>query len=131
MQQWLQENSNLVFGVIFLLAMIFKGRIMSVLFRIKNISAKEFKNKLTHGNLTILDVRTPGEFLQEHIPQAVNVPLNELTHDKLAQLKSKYQNEVYVICASGNRSLWASITMKKSGLNPVNVSGGMLFYNRV
>lgn len=128
---WFQENVNLVIFVVFFLTLMFKGKIMALIFRIKNISANDFKQKLNEGNINILDVRTPAEYLQQHIPQAVNVPLNELTNDKLAQLKSKYSGPVYVICASGNRSMWASITLKKKGLDPINVNGGMLIYNRV
>ena len=78
-----------------------------------------------------MDVRSHGEYNQQHIPQAISLPLNELTKDKLQEMKVKYKGPVYVICASGNRLLWASISMKKSGITPININGGMLFYNRV
>ncbi len=129
--QWFNENSNLIFGVIFLLTVVFKGKILAIIFKIQTISASEFKELLNQKKLNVLDVRSHGEYNQQHIPQAVCLPLNELTKDKLVEMKTKYTDPVYVICASGNRSLWASISMKKSGITPINVNGGMLFYNRV
>ena len=129
--QWFNENSNLVFGVIFLLTVVFKGRILAVIFKIQTISASDFKHILNQRNVNVLDVRSHGESNQHHIPQAISLPLNELTKDKLQEMKVMYKGPVYVICASGYRSLWASISMKKSGITPINVNGGMLFYNRV
>lgn len=129
--EWFSENSNLVFGVIFLLTVVFKGKVLGLIFRVKNISASELKELVNKNNITLFDVRSPTEYNQQHIPKAQNIPLNELTKDRLNKLKIKHTGPVYVICASGNRSLWASITLKKAGLSPINVSGGMLFYNRV
>lgn len=130
MQHWFSENSTLIFGVIFLLTIIFKGRVLGLIFKINSISARELKYLLQGSKINLLDVRSPGEYMNSHIPEAVNIPLNTLTKDKLAELKNKYSEPVYVICASGSRSLWASISLKKSGITAINVSGGMLFYNR-
>lgn len=129
--QWFHENSNLVFGVIFVLTVVLKGKFLALIFRIKTISASAFKKKISGEDLTIIDVRSYGEFNNNHISKAICLPLNELTNERLSKMKQTYTNPVYVICASGNRSLWASISMKKAGLNPINVKGGMLFYNRV
>ena len=129
--EWLTQNSNLVFGVVFFLTVILKKRIIAAIFKIQTISASEFKQLIGQKNVPILDVRSHGEYNQQHIPQAICLPLNEMTNDKLAELKVNYSEPVYVICASGNRSLWASISMKKAGVTPININGGMLFYNRV
>ena len=80
--QWFNENSNLVFGVIFLLTVVFKGRILAVIFKIQTISASDFKHILNQRNVNVLDVRSHGESNQHHIPQAISLPLNELTKDK-------------------------------------------------
>ncbi len=42
--QWFNENSNLVFGGIFFLTVVFKGRILAVIFKIQTISASDFKH---------------------------------------------------------------------------------------
>jgi len=48
----------------------------------------------------VLDIRTPEEYLEAHIPGALNIPLAELEL-RLDELK-KY-NTLYVHCRSGRR----------------------------
>ena len=49
----------------------------------------------------ILDVRTPGEFAQKHLPNAVNIPVEELK-DRLAEVPDG--KPVVVYCRSGMRA---------------------------
>ncbi len=86
------------------------------------ISAAEFKEAL-NDEITVLDVRKPGEFSSEHVENAISFPLdyinehiNELDKDK------KY----YLHCASGYRSLIAGSIMKSRGIhNIIDVGGGI------
>ncbi|MDL2345374.1 rhodanese-like domain-containing protein, partial [Deinococcus sp. MIMF12] len=53
----------------------------------------------------VLDVRTPAEYAQGHVPGAVLLPLQDLS----ARLNEVPQGrKVYVICRSGSRSAQAS-----------------------
>lgn len=70
---------------------------------------------------TVLDVRTPQEYAQGHVPGAKNIPVDTLA-DQLAQLDKAA--EVYVICQSGRRSAAASSMLAERGYQPVNVTGG-------
>jgi rhodanese-related sulfurtransferase len=51
---------------------------------------------------TIVDVRTPEEFLGGHVAGAVNIPLNEVLY-RVEDLKA-LTKPVVLCCASGNRS---------------------------
>ena len=73
---------------------------------------------------TIIDVRTPGEYRQGHIPGSKNVPLN-----KIEQYKAKTEEKVYVVCQSGMRSKRAATALQKKGYDVVNVRGGMSQWN--
>jgi rhodanese-related sulfurtransferase len=87
------------------------------------IRAKEFNEKLP-GNIVVIDVRTPDEFQREHLPHSRNVPLDEIEKGGTHLIPS--QDEVYLICKSGQRSQRAFEILKKSGFkNLYYVEGGL------
>ena len=56
--------------------------------------AKEMMAKTETGDMTILDVRQPGEYKAGHIPGASLIPLPQLT-DRLAELDREKPLMVY------------------------------------
>ncbi len=92
----------------------------------RNISGEEAANKISEGNIMVLDVRTMREFAQSHIPGAVSIPLQQLP-ERWGELDT--QKEMLVICASGVRSQQACRYLTQQGfLNLMNISGGMSGY---
>ena len=67
---------------------------------------------------TIVDVRTPGEFMGGSVSGAVNIPLNEIPHrmDELMDMKTP----LVFCCASGNRSGQATNYVSRQGVDCVN-----------
>ena len=55
----------------------------------------------------ILDVRTPEEFAEKHIPNAINIPNESIGTDEIKELPDKNQL-ILVYCRSGNRSKQAA-----------------------
>lgn len=53
-------------------------------------------------NGTIVDVRTPAEFMGGSVAGAVNIPLSEIPH-RINELQ-KMKSPLILCCASGNRS---------------------------
>ncbi len=89
------------------------------------ISPQEFYKKVKHPSPDILciDVRTGGEHKDLRIPGVVNIPLEELG-EHIDDLKK--HREVYVHCASGNRSAMACKILEDAGVKTVyNVQGGI------
>lgn len=75
-------------------------------------------------NLLVADVRRPTEFADGHIKDARNLPLNELT-DPATMADIEDEQNVYVHCAGGYRSLIAVSLLKRQGIHNVrNVMGG-------
>ena len=73
---------------------------------------------------TLLDVRQPEEYGQEHIPGAKLVPLGELP-DRIGELDRKMTTIVY--CRSGKRAGSATGLLMNASFNDVwNMAGGML-----
>ena len=57
---------------------------------------------LRSSGAVLLDVRTPGEYEQGHIPGSFNLPLQEL--DNAEALLDNKEVPLYVYCRSGTRS---------------------------
>ena len=69
----------------------------------------------------LVDVRTPDEYEDAHVPGAVLVPLDELSERAGEVPKGR---RVYLICASGGRSLAAARALNQTGWDTVSVAGG-------
>lgn len=72
----------------------------------------------------ILDVRTPEEFAEKHIPNAINVPNETIGTDEIPELPRKDQM-IFVYCRSGNRSKQASEKLVKLGYTNIYEFGGI------
>src|SRR5262245_40821058 len=64
--------------------------------------------------LAVLDVRTPAEFADGHIPGAINVPHTELAA-RMAELEGLRERDIVVYCGSGPRAEQAIVVLEKSG----------------
>jgi glyoxylase-like metal-dependent hydrolase (beta-lactamase superfamily II)/rhodanese-related sulfurtransferase len=75
-------------------------------------------------NLVVLDVRKPAEFADGHVKDARNIPLDELI-DPAAMAQIEDEQNVYVHCAGGYRSVIAVSLLKRQGIHNLrNVVGG-------
>ncbi|MCQ6276336.1 sulfurtransferase TusA family protein [Bacillus sp. V3B] len=87
-------------------------------------SNEELEKKLdANENIVVLDVRESAEYAFNHIPNAISIPLGEL-EERLSQLNT--DDEIYVVCRTGNRSDLASQKLAEKGFaNVINVVPGM------
>lgn len=67
---------------------------------------------------TILDVRTPEEFMGGHVAGSVNIPLQEIT-SRINEVKA-LQAPLILCCASGGRSSVAYGFLAQQGIECVN-----------
>lgn len=74
--------------------------------------------------LEVIDVRKPGEFEAGHIQGATSTPLDTLA-DPLVLASVSDDNNLYVHCAGGYRSVIAASLLKRQGFHNLrNVLGG-------
>ena len=73
----------------------------------------------------ILDVRTPEEFAEKHIPNAINIPNETIGREEIPELPDKNQM-ILVYCRSGNRSKQASEKLAALGYTNVLEFGGII-----
>lgn len=79
----------------------------------------------------ILDVRTPGEYKEEHLAGAQQLDfLNSEVFDAGIKLLDK-SHTYYVYCRSGKRSHHACMKMQKQGLKVLDMEGGILNWKKL
>ena len=80
------------------------------------------------ASVTLLDVRTEGEYAGGHLEGFRNIPVDVL-REHLDEIEKR--KPVYVICQSGLRSYVAARILTGNGYDAYNFSGGFRFYEAV
>ncbi len=86
---------------------------------ILSISVSELLKK---GNVSIIDIRNNQNYNNNHIPNAKNIPSQELVNNP-----SKYldKNQTYYLyCQKGTTSIRVCSLLNSLGYKTVNVAGG-------
>ncbi|MFB6894410.1 rhodanese-like domain-containing protein [Kitasatospora sp. NPDC056327] len=76
------------------------------------------------ATLTVVDVRTPGEYAAGHVPGALNIPLDQLERALPALRTAAARGDLLVVCASGNRSGRACEDLVAAGIPAATLVGG-------
>ena len=74
----------------------------------------------------LLDVRTPEEYRQGHIPGSVNIPLDGIR--RAANKVPEKDTPLFVYCRSGSRSSQAVQALKQMGYTKAKSIGGISRY---
>lgn len=90
------------------------------------LTAQEAQQKIKSQPVIILDVRTPEEYQMGHVPNAINVPLQNLQVGEKIQAIPNEDSTVLVYCRSGRRSAVAATILTRSGYQNVFDFGGIL-----
>lgn len=69
--------------------------------------------EIKQGKALIIDVRTNQEFIDGHLPNAINIPHGDIAQlEKIAPDKTQ---PIFLYCRSGHRAGLAEQTLKKQG----------------
>ena len=77
-----------------------------------------------NSDVIILDVRTIEEYDEGHIPNAINIPIDDIDIIDIDKNKT-----IYVYCATGNRSKMATNKLIDMGYTYVYDMGGINKYS--
>ncbi|MFG1432014.1 rhodanese-like domain-containing protein [Xanthobacter sp. V2C-8] len=90
------------------------------------ISIDTLRERIAQGPLTLIDVRTPAEYGEVHIPEARSAPLDALNPQALERAGQVERDKpLYLICRTQNRSKAAATAFEKAGFtNVLVVEGG-------
>ncbi len=90
-----------------------------------DVEADELMMDIPHDDkLVIVDVRRPTEFADGHLKDALNLPLNDMM-DPATMANLEEDQNLYVHCAGGYRSVIAASLLKRQGFHNLrNILGG-------
>ncbi len=87
------------------------------------------ESMIKSNEATIIDVRTPAEFMGGHVAGSINIPLNQLP-GRIEEFRSM-KKPIVLCCASGNRSGQAEYFLKQHGVEDCVNGGSWLDVNYV
>ena len=92
---------------------------------IDSLSVQQASTLFSEKNAIIVDVRENNEWQEQHVPNAIHIPLGELS-SRLTELDAYKNSAIIAQCRSGKRSLQAAETLKSAGFTKVyNLEGGL------
>lgn len=89
------------------------------------ISPKDAQSLLKEDGVILLDVRTPEEYQEKHIPGSILVPDYELK-DKITAQVPDTKTKIVVYCRSGRRSAASAKVLAELGYENVYDLGGII-----
>ena len=98
--------------------------------KVELLDAKTFSEKIhAKEDIQLVDVRTPEEYKEQHIDDAMNINWNDANFEQqIANLDTS--KHVYVYCKSGGRSARATAKLSEMGFtNIYELDGGILSWN--
>lgn len=95
----------------------------------KSISSTQAEKLIEDSSdLIIIDVRRYSEFKQGKIPNAINIPVEELEWE-IEDLKENIDKPILVYCKAGHKSALACQMLEEEGFNNLyNLGQGILGY---
>ncbi len=84
-----------------------------------------FRELVNEKKGVVLDVRTPGEYAEGHLPGAMDIDF--LSDDFSEKVEKLDRDTTYLVyCRSGHRSHQAAKRMEEMGFKVVNMKGGIM-----
>ena len=91
-----------------------------------SLSPEEVRALCAGGDVDLIDVREPHEWIGGHLPGARLVPLGTFLRDPRANVRGR---RAIFACAHGLRSVTASVAAETAGVPEVfNLDGGIMWW---
>jgi len=89
------------------------------------LNPENFEQKIESSDVQLVDVRTPEEFAEGHIPNAINININGNDFESETSKLDK-EKPVMVYCKMGGRSAKAASNLKEQGFKDISdLDGGI------
>lgn len=96
-------------------------------FSFETLSMEDAKIEIEENpHIVLIDVRTPEEFCQGHIPGALNIPVE--TPELIESMIPDKNQTIFVYCLSGGRSQKACEIFSEMGYGHLTDIGGIIFW---
>lgn len=93
------------------------------------LDVAKYEQKMTQPDVQLIDVRTPEEFAEGHLENAINMDINGDNFDASVASLDK-EKPVMVYCKAGGRSAKAAAKLKEMGFKSISdLDGGITNWN--
>ncbi len=94
---------------------------------VTTVGVEEFSKVIKQKNVRLIDVRTPKEYAEEHLPGAVNI---DVRASDFAERTKGIKGKVAVYCRGGRRSLNAANQLAAQGCTVYDLGGGIIAWKQ-
>ncbi len=91
-----------------------------------SVDAESFKIVVRNSNVQVVDVRTDSEFMKGHIPNSINIDINEHNFSDNCRSQLDDHHPIAIYCHSGKRSHIAAGILVDMGYEIYELEGGIL-----
>ena len=92
---------------------------------VKEVGTLDATRLINHEDAVLLDVRETNELATGKLPNAIHIPLSQLT-DRVGELAKLTSRPVVIYCARGTRSRGAAAALAKAGFAGIyQLHGGL------
>lgn len=91
----------------------------------KTVKPTEFQKLINDKNTILVDVRTPQEYSEGKIANAINIDYTSGNFEQQASQLDKSKT-ILVYCHSGRRSAGAANILSQKGYKVINLEGGII-----
>ena len=119
----LKVRGLLLLGIVSFILSMLTGCGASATDSAVDVSVDEAQRLWQNKEAILIDVRTPAEYRDGHIPGVANIPLDEL-EKRIGEIPK--DKKVVLICRTGNRSAQGTKLLRSKGFSNVyNSTSGM------
>lgn len=94
----------------------------------KTINVQTAATLQSRDDVILVDVREQSEYVSEHIPNVLHIPMSEI-ESRVAELPT--DKTLIITCRSGNRSGQVSDFLRSKGMTNIhNMAGGLLAWEK-
>lgn len=90
-----------------------------------DLDSVTLRGLMDKGQVVLIDVRTPEEYAQGHIPGALLLPYDQIDQASIARLVPQTGSSIVVYCRSGRRSAIAVDTLRSLGYQKIQDFGAV------
>lgn len=96
----------------------------------RTVSVETFDSLMSYPDVQRLDVRTLGEYSEEHIPGSTHLNVADEHFEAMADSILRREHPVALYCRSGRRSEKAAEILSSKGYTVYNLSDGIMGWKR-
>ncbi len=87
-----------------------------------SMNAEDLQKAL--GDVLVLDVRSPAEYADGHVPGALNIPVGAEITTAVDEGRIPADKQIVAVCKSGARSTMATMYLRVRGFDVISLDGG-------